>query len=364
MRNRRKDKRIKYSFFSIWRFIFYFLFVGFVVTCSFMVFFARGRYPNADIVIFNDTISYRALVTLGNILFLCLFFSAFDSIKKRISIGMPVERILDATHKITNGDFSVRIKPLHPVASRNEFDAIIEDFNKMAQELSTTETLKTDFIANVSHEIKTPLAAIQNYATMLQDPLISEEQRIKYAENISSSSKRLSSLITNILKLNKLENQQIFPKKMPFNLGEQLCECMLLYEEAWEKKQLKIETDIDDDIIIKSDRELLELVWVNILSNALKFNRDGGTIAVSVKVENNRAVVKISDTGCGMNEEIGKHIFEKFYQGDPSRSTNGNGLGLALVKRVIDITGSEIQVESELNKFTTFTVLLPLDDND
>lgn len=363
MRNKRKDKRIKFSFFSIWRFIFYFIFVGFMVTCSFMIFFNQGKYPNNDIVLSNTTIKNRALQTLFNILFLCLVFSIFDSIKKRITIGKPVERILDATHKITRGDFSVRIEPLHPIASRNEFDAIIEDFNKMAEELSTTETLKTDFIANVSHEIKTPLAVIQNYATMLQDPFLTQQQRIKYAENISASSKRLSSLITNILKLNKLENQQIFPKKAPFNLGEQLCECMLLFEDEWEKKQLKIKCDIDDDIIIKSDKELLELVWVNILSNAVKFNRDGGEIFVSLKVKGKQAEVKISDTGCGMNEEIGKHIFEKFYQGDSSRATNGNGLGLALVKRVIDITGSEIQVESELDKHTTFTVLLPFEDN-
>lgn len=360
MRIKRKDKRVKFSFFSVWRFIFYFLFVGFVVTCSFMLFFSSGRMPHADIVINDETISYRAVKTFFNLLLLCFFFSIFDSIKRRITIGRPVERILDATHKITTGDFSVRIKPLNPIASRNEFDAIIEDFNKMAEELSTTETLKTDFIANVSHEIKTPLAVIQNYATMLQDPEISEEQRIKYAESISSSSKRLSSLITNILKLNKLENQQIFPRNEPYNLGEQLCECMLHFEDAWEKRSLNIITDIDDDIIIYSDKELLDLVWFNILSNAVKFNRDGGDVIVSVKTENNKAVVKISDTGCGMTEEIGKHIFEKFYQADPSRSTAGNGLGLALVKRVLDITYSEIQVESELDKLTTFTVKVPL----
>ena len=362
MKNKRirKDKRIRYSYFSVWRFIFYFLFVGFVVTCSFMLFFSNGSYPHTDIVILNETISYRALITLGNILFLCLFFSIFDSIKKKISIGKPVERILDATHRITKGDFSVRIQPVHPMTSRNEFDAIIDDFNKMAQELSTTETLKTDFIANVSHEIKTPLAVIQNYATILQDPSLSEEQRLKYAESISEASKRLSTLITNILRLNKLENQQIFPTKASYNLSEQLCECMLFFEEAWEKKNLQVSTDIDEDITVSSDRELLELVWTNILSNAVKFNREGGSISVSLKKRDNKAIVKISDTGCGMNEEIGKHIFEKFYQGDPSRATNGNGLGLALVKRVIDITGSEIQVESELDKGTSFTVLLPI----
>lgn len=359
MKNKRirKDKRIKFSLFSVWSFLFYFLLSALIVTCSFMLFFQSGT-PDEDLVILNETINTRALYTFGNILFLCIVLSIFDSIKKRITIGRPVERILDATHKITKGDFSVRIEPLHPIASRNEFDAIIEDFNKMAEELSTTETLKTDFIANVSHEIKTPLAVISNYATMLQDPLLSEEQRIQYAESISDASKRLSALTTNILKLNKLENQQIFPKNIPYNLSEQLCECILFYEDAWEKKKLKINTDIQDNVIADSDKELFELVWINILSNAVKFNREGGEISVTLRTEKNKAIVRISDTGYGMNEEIGKHIFDKFYQADHSRSTQGNGLGLALVKRVIDITGSEIQVESELEKGTTFTVVL------
>ncbi len=361
MKNKRKkDKRIKFSLFSIWNYLYYFLLSAFIVTCSFMLFFNKGNYGDADILIINDTISLRALRTLGNILFLCIGFSIFDSIKKRITVGIPVERILDATHKITQGDFSARIKPIHPMATRNEFDVIIEDFNKMAQELSATETLKTDFISNVSHEIKTPLAVIQNYAAMLQDPNLSEDCRIKYAENITDASKRLSILVTNILHLNKLENQQIFSEKTSYNLGEQLCECMLMFEDVWEKKSLKIVADIDEDIFAHTDKELMEIVWVNILSNAVKFNSIGGTVSVSVKKVHNCACVSISDTGCGMNEEIGKHIFEKFYQADPSRVTRGNGLGLALVKRIIDITGSEIQVESELNKGTTFKVFLPV----
>lgn len=360
MKTKRKNKRIKYSYFSIWRFVGYFIFVGFVVACSFMLFFNKGNYPDGDIIILNESVSYRALITLGNMLFLCFFFSIFDSIRKKIAIGRPVEKILDATHEITKGDFSVRIEPLHPTASRNEFDVIIEDFNKMAQELATTETLKTDFIANVSHEIKTPLAAIQNYATLLQDSYLSEEDRMKYARNLLDVSKRMENLISNILKLNKLENQQIFPNNKSYNLTEQLCSCMLIFEEEWEKKNLNIDTDLQDDIIIECDSELLETVWCNILSNAIKFNKDEGNIFLGLYTEKQKAIVTIADTGCGMNEITGKHIFEKFYQGDPSRSTQGNGLGLALVKRVIDIVGGEISVTSVLGKGTTFTVKLPL----
>lgn len=258
------------------------------------------------------------------------------------------------------GDFSVRIKPLHGNDSVNEFDAVIEGINKMAEELSGVETLRTDFIANVSHELKTPLSVIQNYGMLLQSPNLSEEKRIEYAKAITDSSRRLADLIVNILKLNRLENQRIYPDSKPYNLGEQLIECLLSFENIWEKKELKIETDIDEDISIDTDAELLSLVWNNLFSNTVKFTPDNGTISVSLKRENEYAVVKVSDTGCGMSSEVGSHIFEKFYQGDTSHASQGNGLGLALVKRVIDIIEGEISVESAIGKGSTFCIKLKL----
>lgn len=361
----KKDNRIKYSYFSAWRFIIYFISCGFVVTCSFVLFFNAGNMSNDDsgIVILNETISYRAIITFGNIIFLCLFSSIFDAIRQRYLVGRPVEKILDATQKVKEGDFSVRITPVNFKSFHNELDIIIEDFNSMIKEIATTETLKTDFISNVSHEIKTPLAAIQNYATLLQDPDLSEEERIRYAQNLQDVSKRMEGLISNILKLNKLENQQIFPSYKQYNLTEQLCSCMLVFEEEWEKKKLSIETDLQDDVIIECDNELLEIVWNNILSNAVKFNKEGGNISLRLYTHIGKAVVVISDTGCGMNRETGKHIFEKFYQGDTSHSTQGNGLGLALVKRIVDIVGAEISVESQPGKGTAFSVKIPLKQN-
>jgi signal transduction histidine kinase len=226
----------------------------------------------------------------------------------------------------------------------------------MAQELSGTETLRTDFIANVSHELKTPLAVMGNYATMLQRPGITPDERNEYAKAISEAARKLAQLITNILKLNKLENQQIFPQPKEFDLGEQLCECLLSFEDAWEAKNLEIETDIEDDVRIKSDPELLSLVWNNLISNAVKFTPDGGKIGVTLKTEENDVAVSVTDTGCGMNPEVGQHIFEKFYQGDTSHATQGNGLGLALVKRVVDILNGEIGVQSLSGQGSTFTV--------
>lgn len=254
------------------------------------------------------------------------------------------------------GDFSVRIQPVKGIPDETGFNRIIECLNKMAQELAGTETLRTDFIANVSHELKTPLAVMGNYATMLQRPGITEEEKNEYARAIGDASRRLAQLITNILKLNKLENQQVFPKHTEFDLGEQLCQCLLQFEDAWERKDLQIETDIQEDVAIRSDEELLSLVWNNLFSNAMKFTPEGGTVGLGLREEGDWVVVTVSDTGCGMKPETGKHIFEKFYQGDTSHATQGNGLGLALVKRVVDILGGEIGVRSVYGQGSTFTV--------
>jgi signal transduction histidine kinase len=206
--------------------------------------------------------------------------------------------------------------------------------------------------------LKTPLAAINNYGTLLQSPDISADERVKYAKAITDNSRSLANLITNILKLNKLENQQIFPEVKPYNLSEQLCECLLGFENVWERKKLEIDTDIEEDVTVTADSELLSLVWNNLFSNAVKFTDSGGSIFVGLKSENGFAVVTVTDTGCGMSAETGRHIFEKFYQGDTSHAIKGNGLGLALVKRVADITGGEISVQSEVGKGSTFTVKL------
>lgn len=195
-----------------------------------------------------------------------------------------------------------------------------------------------------------------NYATMLRQPGITEEEKREYAVAISEASRRLAQLITNILKLNKLENQQIFPQAEEFDLGQQLCECLLQFEDAWEKKDLNIEADLAENVDIRSDPELLRLVWNNLISNAVKFTPAGGTIGVSMRANADSVTVSVSDTGCGMTPETGRHIFEKFYQGDTSHAAQGNGLGLALVKRVVDILNGQIDVQSIYGQGATFTV--------
>ena len=337
-------------------YVIFFLTVGFAVSCCMML-FLRILADSMGLVLGANNIGVAAKLTFGNVLLITFLFGTADYIRRKITVERPVKQITEAAERIMQGDFSARV-PLIRGAGTEGFNQIGSAINKMAQELSGTETLRTDFIANVSHELKTPLAVMGNYATMLQRPGLTEEERCEYAKAISEAARKLAQLITNILKLNKLENQQIFPQPKEFDLGEQLCECLLVFEDAWEAKNLEIETDIQDDVRIQSDPELLSLVWSNLISNAVKFTPEGGTVGLSLKAEDGSVIVQVRDTGCGMKPETGMHIFEKFYQGDTSRATQGNGLGLALVKRVIDILNGEIGVQSVYGEGSTFTVKL------
>ena len=333
----------------------FFLLVAFVITCCTMLFVSTLR-DTLGITLTDANIAAAAKLTFWNVALLSLIFTVIDSLRRKFTVERPVKRIVDAAEKIIQGDFTVRVKPQSKFGTDETFNQVIDCFNKMAEELSSVETLRTDFIANVSHEMKTPLAVMQNYGTLLQADNLPEEKRIEYAKGVTDGSRRMAEMMTNILKLNRLENQQIYPKTSEFDLGEQLCECLLQFENVWEKRDIEIDTDIAEDIKVKADEELLSLVWNNLFSNAFKFTESGGTVSVSLSATENHAIVKVKDTGCGMSREVGAHIFEKFYQGDTSHSAQGNGLGLALVKRVVDIMQGEIGVESAVGIGTTFTV--------
>ena len=350
-----KKPRFKQVMRALNNYIVFFLIVAFIVSCCMML-FVTTLADTMGLVFNKDNIAAAAKLTFGNVILITLLSGTIDYIRRKRMVDRPVKIILDAAEKVMEGDFSVRIDPVKEFAGETGFNEIIKCFNKMTAELAGTETLRTDFIANVSHELKTPLAVIGNYATMLQSPGLSEAEKNEYAKAISQSSRRLAQLITNILKLNKLENQQIFPQKTEFDLGEQLCESLLQFEDAWEKKNLEIETNIEEDVRIRSDAELLSLVWNNLISNAVKFTPEGGTITVRLHTAGDFVTVSVRDTGCGMKPEVGRHIFEKFYQGDTSHATQGNGLGLALVKRVMDILNGEIGVQSIYGQGSTFTV--------
>ncbi len=351
---------MKKTLLTLYHYFSFFIFMAFLITCC-MLLFLNTMANTMEISFTEEDIRTAAVITFGNVVFLSLVCTVFDAIRRKLTIDRPVKRIVAAAEQIAKGDYSVRIPRLKTLNRADGLDEIIECFNKMAEELSGVETLQTDFIANVSHELKTPLAAMQNYGTLLQQPDLSEEDRVKYAKSVSDASRRLADLITNILKLNKLENQQIYPASEQYALNEQLCECLLHFENIWEEKNIEIETNIEEDVLIKADPELLSLVWNNLFSNAFKFTENGGKVSLSMKAESGIATVEVSDTGCGISTEVGKHIFDKFYQGDTSHATEGNGLGLSLVRRVIGIVGGDISVKSEVGKGSIFTVKLKVE---
>lgn len=340
---------------AIYRYLLFFLLVAALVSAT-MSLFVGTFSKDLGLVLTGDNLNRAAKLTFLSVVLLSALIAGIDVIRRKLTSEKIAKYIAEATREVVKGNFDTRISKVGRFATDPHYNEIIDCFNKMAQELGSLETLRTDFIANVSHEMKTPLSVMQNYGTLLQAPDLSVEKRMEYAKGVTDASRRMADMMTNILKLNRLENQQIYPQTSSFDLGEQLCESLLQYENIWEKEQIEIETEMEENVVVQADSELLSLVWNNLFSNAFKFTPRGGTVYVSLKSEQAHAVVQVRDTGCGMAAEVGSHIFEKFYQGDASHATQGNGLGLALVKRVVDILKGEISVESTVGVGTTFTV--------
>lgn len=280
----------------------------------------------------------------------------FTRYKMRQLYERPMKMLAQAASQVARGDFSIYISPINSADKQDYFDVMIGDFNRMVEALGSIETMKTDFISNVSHEIKTPLAVIQNTAELMDNPDLTPEARQAYVDTIRAASKRLSGLITNILKLNKLEKQIITPDRTVYDLSAQLAECAVQFEAMWEKKDIQFEAELEDKALITADPELMSLVWTNLLSNAIKFTPSGGTVSLVQRTDGDTIVVEVADTGCGMDHQTMEHIFDKFYQGDTSHATEGNGLGLALVQRVIQMVDAELNVNSALGQGSVFTV--------
>lgn len=285
--------------------------------------------------------------------------TVFTRYRIRITYEEPMLRLADATQRVAKGDFSVYLAPIHTPDKTDYLDQMFLDFNKMVEELGSIETLKTDFFSDVSHEFKSPLAVISGSADLLKKSHSLTDRDQKEVDSIQSATRRLADLIQNILKLNKLEKQTIRPAPSVFDVCAQICECAVQFEDRWEKKNLDFEADLEDSAAIYADPGLTELIWNNLLSNAIKFTSEGGAITLTQKTLNNWVEVSVRDSGCGMTDETIRHIFDKFYQGDTSHSTQGNGLGLALVKRILELSGGEISVESQPGKGSVFTVRLP-----
>ena len=334
------------SYFSI------FLLVAAVATGAVLVYDAVNKTTD-DVV--------TAIVMTCVIFMLALVCAIVDILRRKWTVDEPVERILEATKEIARGNLSYRLVPSHTYKRYDQYDLIMEDINDMARQLSKAETMKADFVSNVSHELKTPLAILQNYSHALKDKSLDEATRDKYLDVIEAASKRMSTLVSNILSLNKLENQQLKPELAPIDLKEMLIGTVLSFEELLDSKGIEPVCELEDMTVVSS-YGYLELIWNNLISNAIKFSEECGKIIVSLKREGDCAIVGVRDFGCGMSQETGQHIFDRFYQGDTSHAQEGNGLGLAIVKRVIDLLGGEISVESKLGEGSEFTVRLHIEE--
>jgi len=269
----------------------------------------------------------------------------------------PIIDLSKAMQKVAKGDYTIK---MNPSCYQGEVKTLYEDFNQMVQELNSIETLHSDFISNVSHEFKTPLATISGYATLLQDDSLSLEERNEYIDIIIKSAKDLSKMTGNILNLSRLENQTIVAEKEFYRVDEQIRQIILRIEPIWSEKNLVINPDLDA-ITWYGNRELTAHIWNNLLDNAVKFTPVGGEINITARADEKWLTVTFEDSGIGMDSEVQKHIFDKFYQGDTSHKKNGNGLGLALVKQIVSLYGGSIQLTSYPELGSSFQVILPLE---
>lgn len=330
-------------------FLVFFVLCMLVVLFLFLVFLLM-RTSIFDIQIISDN---TALMVICVILFLLIVSQGVAVFWSR-RITEPVKSISAVIEEVAKGNFDVQIDTLQ---FHDEIRELGENLNKMILELRSIEVMRADFVSNVSHEFRAPLSAIQGYVTLLSNPALSESQRKEYFSMLAESTRDLSGLVDSVLKLSRLESQNIAPKSEPFRLDEQLRRAVLLFESQWSQKEIELELDLPE-YTYTGNAELLYQVWTNLFGNAVKYTPPHGKISVRLLPNEKGATVEIADTGIGMCEEVKAHIFEKFYQGDSSHCAVGNGLGLALVKTACQLTGSTVSVESTVGAGSTFTVRL------
>lgn len=259
-----------------------------------------------------------------------------------------------AMNNVAKGDFTVTL----PDSEESYMHELNTSFNSMVRSLKSIETLKTDFISDFSHEFKTPISSICGFAKLLKNPNISEEEKQEYIDIIITESNRLTQLSKNTLSMSKLDNHEAVYEKSVYRLDEQLRKCALMFQTEMDRKKIDFSLT-GEDVTYYGSQDLTQQMWINLISNAVKFTPAGGSIEIAVAGRDGTVTVSVRDTGCGMDEETKKRIFDKFYQGDTSHSVAGNGLGLAIVQKIVQLTGGSIAVDSAPDRGTTFTVEMP-----
>lgn len=295
-----------------------------------------------------DTAGHRLMYTVLS----SFFVGSIMMLAASKRLVKPIKNLTKATKEIADGNFDVELKS----KVNDEIGELTENFNKMANTLKNVEYLQKDFMRNVSHEFKTPVASIQGFANLLKDETISEQEKNEYLDIIAEESKRLSNLSTNVLKLSKIENKDFKLNIEEFELDEQIRKSILILEQQWNKKKINFDLKLKP-VKIKADKELLQQVWMNIIGNAIKFSNDNGKIVVSLKqTEDRKVIVEIKDNGIGIPQEKQERIFERFYQADKSHSSKGNGLGLTICKKIISLHKGTISFKSKEGKGTSFKI--------
>lgn len=302
------------------------------------------------LAVLQNVTGLKWLIPLSSFAFIGVIISAIVS----NYILKPISRLREAMNKVVDSDFSVQLDENQIVY---EVENLYRAFNLMVKELSGIERFQSEFTSIISHEFKTPLATIQGYIQLLQAPDISEEDKNDYYQKILNASRRLSTMTNNILKLTKLDNQAISIENQDYRLDEQIRQSILFLQPQWEEKNISLTIDLDP-VTFYGNEGLMEQVWINLIANAIQYNRPGGQIIVQLINEEDQIKLKIEDTGIGIPQDKLKHIFEAFYQVDRSRFSSGNGLGLAIVKRIIDLHKGHIHYDSVYGEGTIIHITL------
>ena len=341
----RRDLRRQSLYMTLWTFLF-----SVIVAASIMAAAAYG------FLVFFGLLANPLFRTLAMPMLLMVFILTLAAGMGRSKLR-PMDDLVRAMHAVSRGDFSVRVDAEDVPGDMGE---LASSFNDMASELGGLELFRKDFINNFSHEFKTPIVSIRGFAKQLERDDLTDAQRREYLDIIVTESDRLANMASNVLLLSKLENQTIVTDREDYRLDEQLRRCVLLLEKQWGEKDLEPDIELEE-IIYRGNEEMMNHVWVNLLNNAIKFSPRGGVLTVRLAREGGEVVCTVGDQGPGMDEDTRRRVFEKFYQGDTAHATEGNGLGLSLVKRIVDLCGGSVSVESAPDSGSTFTVRLPLD---
>ena len=332
--------------------------LGIMAASIFLGFVAFGilRWTGALGSFFSDHGALRGnlyvLVLLLAMLCVCIGAGLTALLSRKLLA--PIRKVVEAMGEVAAGNFDKRIE----FKGISELEDLSLSFNTMTAELSSIETLRSDFVDDFSHELKTPIASIKGYAKLLGKPSLSESKRSEYLDIIIDESERLSSLATNILNLSRYEHTAVIGNRSSFSLDEQIRTVLISLEPRWSAKGLSVRAELDE-VLFDGNEDMLHQVWANLLDNAIKFSEPNGVVSVQLSAQEDTIVVRLEDTGIGMNEEARVRVFEKFFQSDDSRSQEGNGLGLAIVKRIVELHGGVISVRSEEGAGSVFTVTLP-----